>query len=225
MAKRTILVVAIFMLILFAVGCNANKQEEKEPKMGKIDYEIVITDAIPKELEQWYEENYQVEGLHQHEIGENRYLLLSAGEKPTGGYSIENLELLGYENEIELKAELNQPSGDSIVTQVLTYPHILVKIERDNRQLRYGGITETINHQASEILQDSGTYIGQIDNNSIEVRISGVQPDDFAIKVFRISEEAREEFSTFSDGDEVLISYYLDENQQPIMTSIKSISN
>ncbi len=225
MRKGTMILVSILIIMLATVGCNANKQEEKEPKMGKIDYEIVITDSIPKEIEQWYEENYQVEGLHEHQIGEDRYLLLSVGEKPTGGYSIENFVLVGFENEIEVKAELEVPTGDSIVTQVLTYPHILVKIMGDDRTLKFDGIEQDVSDEASENLQDSGTYIGQIDNNSIEVRISGVQPDDLAIKAFRIGEEAREELSAISDGDEVLITYYLNENEQPIITSIKVISN
>jgi len=61
------------------------------------------------------------------------------------------------------------------------------------------------------IKTDSGSYVGQADNNSIEIRISGVQDDKLAFRVFKISDEVRPTFESLSlkTDDEIKFSFYV----------------
>jgi len=72
----------------------------------------------------------------------------------------------------------------------------------------------------------SGSYVGQADNNSIEIRISGVQDDKLAFRVFKISDEVRPTFESLSlkEDDEVKFSYYEQAIGQPVLTKIERIS-
>lgn len=59
-----------------------------------------------------------------------------------------------------------------------------------------------------EVKIDSGRYVGQIDSNSIEIKISGV-PDEIAARAFQLSDEVKEKFQEygFKEGDEVIFDY------------------
>jgi len=75
-----------------------------------------------------------------------------------------------------------------------------------------------------EIKTDSGRYVGQIDNNFIEIKISGV-PDDIAAKVFMLSADMREDFEALGleTEDDVRFEYYVDADGHNVLVSIKKI--
>ncbi len=194
--------------------------------MGELNYEVI--DEYSPEFEklsrgdfgQWYEDNYKLEGLHSFTRGKDRYLLLSAGEKPTAGYFLEDLVLVATEKEIEVKARLHVPGEGEIVAQVITYPHILVRILEDGRQLVFGGIEE-YTAEERQVKTDSGRYVGQIDSNFIEISISGV-PEEIAPRVFRLEEKIKETFETLElkTGDEIIFKYFSDKNDQLVIVEL-----
>ncbi len=73
-----------------------------------------------------------------------------------------------------------------------------------------------------EVKIDSGRYIGQIDNNSIEIKISG-KPDSFEPEAFRLGEEVKQGFSEYSltKDDEIKFKYYINENDQKVIIFIE----
>lgn len=76
-------------------------------------------------------------------------------------------------------------------------------------------------------LTDSGSYVGQVDSNSIEIKLSGVPDDNNAYKVFELSEELKSTFENLSleTNEQVRFNYHEQENGQPVLTSIERISN
>jgi hypothetical protein len=79
---------------------------------------------------------------------------------------------------------------------------------------------------SAETKTDSGTYVGLIDNNSIEIKISGV-PDESSARAFRLGEEIRENFEErfgLTTGDEVRFNYIPKENEQPVLIEIEKIN-
>jgi hypothetical protein len=63
-------------------------------------------------------------------------------------------------------------------------------------------------------IEEEGTYIGQIDNNSIEVEASG------DTLVLRLSDEVRDTVANLEDGSKVSIVYKKNENDQWILEKI-----
>ena len=95
----------------------------------------------------------------------------------------------------------------------------------ENRQVTEGKPLETAVENDS-VKKDSGTYVGLIDNHSIEIKISGV-PEEKAAKAFELSDKIKDNFESFGlkTGDQVHFSYYVNNNGQMLITSIEKIQN
>lgn len=78
-----------------------------------------------------YNENCKTKGIYSLIDGDYIYVLVSAGEKPTGGYNLEVKSITEVTpGTAYLYAELNSPEEGSVVTQALTYPSAMVKFEK-----------------------------------------------------------------------------------------------
>jgi hypothetical protein len=64
-------------------------------------------------------------------------IVVAAGTKPTGGYSVEVLTLPVRERTLTVNWRLNSPSPDSAVTSALTYPAQMVLVERFTGQVKF----------------------------------------------------------------------------------------
>jgi len=232
LSRKLKLLVLLLAVPVILFGCGTDKGKNLE--MGEITYEIIkIPSAEFEKLYQgefagWYDENHKVEGLHSFTDGKERYLLLSAGEKPTGGYYLENLVILGREGEIEVKAKLHVPGKDEKVTMAFSYPHLLVRIAEDGRQLVFGGIEGNVEQKESETRKDTGRFMGQIDGNSIEVKVSGV-PEDMSLRAFQLGDNIKEDFDKYGlePGDEISFTYEVPRGkrgERPVIIGINKLN-
>ncbi|HHX94428.1 MAG TPA: protease complex subunit PrcB family protein [Clostridia bacterium] len=236
MGKQIRFVALMVFVLVFTIACGSGEDtaEKSELQMGEIEFEQVEvnTDAFDElyedsEFAAWYDENLKEEGAFSYTAGEKRYVLLSAGEKNTGGYSLENIVVKGTEDSIEITADLNVPGEGSLVTQALTYPNVLLSIPADEREVVFKGFKENVQKTAEkeELLQDTGEYVGQIDPHSVEIKISGV-PEEQAAKAFQLDESIRENFEErhgLQPGDKVKFSYFVDEHQRPVLKEISTL--
>ncbi len=98
----------------------------------EIKYTEIAKDDIAKikSVYSWYNKNYTKAGIHSMTYKGTMYMLASAGKKPTGGFTI-GIEAIAYKSDTKAVATaiVKAPDPDMMVTQVETYPHILVKIE------------------------------------------------------------------------------------------------
>lgn len=102
-----------------------------------IPYTVISRDNIKdiKNVAKWYDDHYKKSGIHFKKHADVMYVLVSAGKKPTGGYSV-GIEKISYKTEKKayVNAYVKKPSADMMVIQVESYPHILIKIT-GNKQL------------------------------------------------------------------------------------------
>lgn len=128
MYKR-ILVLSLAMLLVFALsGCG----EPGEPvnHMGPDEEdEIVLPDELPAEVQTWIEEAANDFAAQTMEYEGVLYLLITYGEKPTGGYDVEITNLVTEEDKLVVTAHFTEPGEDDIVTQALTYPYDLAMLD------------------------------------------------------------------------------------------------
>lgn len=70
----------------------------------------------------------------------------------------------------------------------------------------------------------SGRFQGQIDSNSIEIKVSGV-PDNIAPRAFQLAEPLKENFEKYGlkKDDQVLFTYTEKTGEQPVITEINKI--
>jgi len=72
-----------------------------------------------------------------------------------------------------------------------------------------------------EVKTDSGRYVGQIDGNSIEIKVSGV-PDELAARAFQLNDQLKAHFQELDleEGDDIRFNFYERKNQQPLIIDI-----
>ncbi len=122
---------------LVVSGCGG-QSAQKKPISDTINYERIDTNTESlksnPQLNQWYSENYQREGIYTKDLDNKTYILVSAGQKSTGGYVMEVVNVIAAEN-IEIHTRVTEPKSSDFTTSVLTYPHVLIAIAPDNREI------------------------------------------------------------------------------------------
>lgn len=88
-------------------------------------------------------------------------------------------------------------------------------------------VQEVLNKETKdfEIKTDTGVYQGLADQNSLEIRITGIQDESLAYRVFQISDEVRPilEKLNLQKDDKVKIQYYERNVGQPVLVAIEKI--
>lgn len=114
-------------------GCNVSNEDGE--KLRDLDFTVVKEGEIPKELADIIEgkkiQNFKLT----YTDGENLYIVIGYGEQPTGGYSIAVNEIYLSKNAIYVDTNLIGPSKDENISQVLTYPYIVIKTENIDRSV------------------------------------------------------------------------------------------
>ena len=100
-----------------------------------VSYDIVHQDEIINSsiLSNWQIKNFKTKGIYSVADGGWTYVMVSAGQKPTGGYSLKLDGITeGSKGLLYFHTTLKAPGKDDMVTEVLTYPNIIVKIKKDD---------------------------------------------------------------------------------------------
>ncbi len=119
----------LILLPLFAItfiGCSSGKNIDK---IKDIEFTVVEDKDIPKELKEIIEKKKQSEFRLTYNNEQDMYLVRGYGAQSTSGYSIKVQELFLAEDAIYLSTELTGASQQDLVSQVVSYPYIVVKIE------------------------------------------------------------------------------------------------
>ncbi|MFZ5969825.1 MAG: stalk domain-containing protein [Bacillota bacterium] len=114
---------------------TVNIRTDINPVETVVSYETIMTHWIQdiEEIKNWVESNYKNGGIYYKKVDHEIYILVSGGEKPTGGYSVEvdNVTMITPDTAY-VAAHVNAPGKGDIVAQVITYPYVLIKIEDEN---------------------------------------------------------------------------------------------
>ncbi len=91
---------------------------------------------FPLEINQWISSNKEKEGYVVIEEEEHTYVVISRGEKSTGGYTINVNEVEDQEEWISIKVEYINPDPMDMVMQIITYPVIVIRMERTEKTIK-----------------------------------------------------------------------------------------
>jgi len=232
--RRIIFLLALISILVLSVGCNVVEEDVDLTEPTEFDYEIIEENDLEEVAKEWYEENKEDYGFYTHAVSEQeKYLLVSAGEKTTGGYSLEIEGVNELSQMITFNVNLNEPSPDDMVTQALTYPNLLVRITA-NESFEVDAILNFDADQSNELENEQmkyekveGIYVGQIDNNFIEVDLSdnpefresvNMEEDFLALMVL---DETKEEIEALESGNPIIFDCYQNDDGTWIIENIK----
>jgi hypothetical protein len=119
--------------------------------LKEIPYTVITKDNISniKEVSKWYSKNYKKAGVNYFRYKDTMYVLVGAGSRPTGGYTVA-INKISYDSKTSayVTGSVKKPSPDMMVTQVETFPSVLIKIEGQKN-------LKTVKGKVSEIIVDT----------------------------------------------------------------------
>ncbi|MFA5523210.1 MAG: protease complex subunit PrcB family protein [Tissierellales bacterium] len=215
--KKTIALVLIIILGLsLFTGCSTKNNSNV---IGDINFEVVGSGALTSsKLEEWYNESFKSEGISSFDSKEYKYILIGAGEKPTGGYSVEVTSVEGNEDSITVTARVNAPKPDEMVTQAISYPSALIRVSKDSRKVELGELKKDEAIEGSyDAIEGTGTFVGLADSNSCEIIVDGEATP------FRLAEEVKDAVSKIEMNQKIKFSYYINEYEQMVIVEIEKL--
>lgn len=113
---------------------------------NSVRYEEIEADFVKgnKTLMNWYNENNTKRGISYIREGGYVYALIGAGEKPTGGFTIQ-IDNVFYSSTdtVTINAKVNPPGDNVRVMMVITYPSTLIRFKSDTVKTVVGDIIDS----------------------------------------------------------------------------------
>ncbi|MDD3172789.1 MAG: protease complex subunit PrcB family protein [Herbinix sp.] len=128
--KRFAMAVLLLTIMITAIGLTGCKSEDTEIKKIKdLDFTVVEDADLPGELKEIIDEKKEEPFKLSYANKDNLYIAVGYGKQNSGGYSISVNELYLTKNAIYINTNLIGPTQSDMVSQGVTYPYIVVKLE------------------------------------------------------------------------------------------------
>lgn len=131
---RLLLFFALLPLCM-AAGCGTEKEEYT--KTGEVEFTVVEEADVPTELLDVIKEKKSEPFKLTYTAEDALYLAQGYGEQPSGGYSIAVEELFQAKEGICFKTILIGPAADEKVTTAVTYPYIVIKLQKMETEVHF----------------------------------------------------------------------------------------
>jgi hypothetical protein len=130
--------ILLICLLIFIVSCGGNKSVNTDKKVlyevltqqtdggGNIHFFEILTE--PNEIKMLQNDPRLKNKININDVKESNFIILNMGEKPTGGYSIGVESIIETSENIVIAVKENNPEPGAMVTQGITYPYCVVKI-------------------------------------------------------------------------------------------------
>lgn len=134
--KRLKTIITLLFIIITAFGLIGCKKDESEIKKIKdLEFTVVEEADLPGELKEVIDEKKEKPFRLHYSNNDFLYIVVGYGKQNSGGYSIAVEELFLTDNAIYFDTNLIGPSQDDLVTQGVTYPYIVVKLEYIDKKI------------------------------------------------------------------------------------------
>lgn len=99
-------------------------------------------DTLPVEIRNWVDNSRQIMLGQSRLFGNYLYILVTYGEKPTGGHHVNITNVVETPEALVVKVDLLDPPPGQPVTQAFTYPYDLVVTAPTDREIRFDTTVE-----------------------------------------------------------------------------------
>ena len=101
-----------------------------------------LAQSLPDEIKNWVEFSKEVPLVQEKEYDGKRYVLITEGEKPSGGYAVEVIEVVETAENLVVKVKSTKPAPGDMVTDALTYPYDLIIVENKELPLSFQNVDD-----------------------------------------------------------------------------------
>ncbi len=134
--KRQRIVMKLLLILFTVLGLAGCKKDDTEIKKIKdLDFTVVEDADLPGELKEIIDEKREKPFRLHYSNKDHLYIVVGYGKQNNGGYSIAIEELFLTDNAIYIDTNLIGPSQDDLVTQGVSYPYLVVKLEYMDKKI------------------------------------------------------------------------------------------
>lgn len=126
--RKSILVITaiLFSCLLFGACKNSNAEVKR---IKDLEFTVVEDAEVPEELMKIINQKKEQPFRLSYTNTDYLYIVVGYGQQNSGGYSITVDDLYLTKNAIYIDTTLLGPAKGEAVTQALTYPYIVIKVE------------------------------------------------------------------------------------------------
>lgn len=137
--KKKSIIGFVLCTALLVTGCSSAVETESGlgkteplvvtlPESNLVEMERVDLITVSEEVQHELEVRRKQEGAYLFTEDGKNYLAVFAGERNTGGYGVEIIEVITVESDLMVSVEMTEPGPDMMVTDALTYPMDLIEL-------------------------------------------------------------------------------------------------
>lgn len=128
--RRLVFLVLLLTIIITALGLTGCKAEDTDVKKIKdLEFTVVEDADLPGELKEIIDEKKEEPFKLSYSNKDYLYIVVGYGKQNSGGYSISVDDLYLTSNAIYINTNLIGPTQNDLVSQGVTYPYVVVKLE------------------------------------------------------------------------------------------------
>lgn len=131
--KMLLMLLGLLLSGLFLTGCKSENTDIK--KIKDLEFTVVEDADVPEQLMKIINEKKKEPFKLSYSDEDYLYIVVGYGEQPTGGYSISVNDLFLTSNAVYIDTNLIGPGENESVTNVITYPYIVVKTEFQDKNI------------------------------------------------------------------------------------------
>ncbi|WLR59443.1 protease complex subunit PrcB family protein [Guptibacillus hwajinpoensis] len=146
---RSLLLVISMMFVILA-GCGNNSSQTSNESNGgeqmqeNIAFETVEMQNAPKDVQTTVQQKWLEKSTFTIPSNDDLYIIITRGEMPTGGYSVSIDSIIKEGNEIVVSYFYTDPKKDDMVTQAITKPIVISKIDMTNTRVNFKEIQKSV---------------------------------------------------------------------------------
>jgi len=125
--RITVRLLAIVIMAIGITGCKAENTDIK--KIKDLEFTVVEDADLPGELKEIIDEKKEEPFKLSYSNKDNLYIVVGYGKQNSGGFSIAVDQLYLTSNAVYVDTNLIGPSQEDMVSQGVTYPYVVVKLE------------------------------------------------------------------------------------------------
>ena len=121
--------------VIFTVMTGCGMENIDREKIRDLEYIVLSEEQIPEEIFERIVEEYENFGRSAYICSDELYIVVCYGAQPTEGYSIEVNTLYESSNAIIVETTLKGPSRQDKVEAEISYPYIVLKLEKNDKMV------------------------------------------------------------------------------------------
>jgi hypothetical protein len=136
--KRVLVLLGLVMTLLVTAGCGLTTRPQVVIPDGMVPFDELQPEQLTPDVKAWVSSvtSGKTQPLSEGKtFGEQTYLLVYAGERPTGGYTVTFQAMEAKGGALTVKAAVLPPGGSA--TQTITYPMGVARIARHDGRVMF----------------------------------------------------------------------------------------